>query len=307
MDLHQPTGRRALGLGLASCTMALWGVLPLALEQILAELDPITITWFRFGFSASCMLAWLGSTGALPKMSGLPGSVWTLLGVSTAGLAANYLAYLLGLHWTSPANAQVLIQAAPLLLALGGILVFRERFTPAQWAGFGVLVAGIGLFFGSQLSALAGEVAPYLSGVAMIGLAAVTWAIYGLAQKQLLRSLTSRQIMLLIYSGCFVIFSVGARPAGLAELGTRGWVALWFVSANTLVAYGAFAAALAHWQASRVSAVLALTPLATLGYTALGAALLPALVEPESIGVFSVLGALAVVVGSLVVSLGGRD
>ena len=59
-----------------------------------------------------------------------------LLIVATLGLAANYIGFLLGLDHTSPANAQVLIQLGPLLLALGGLVVFRERFAPAQWLGF---------------------------------------------------------------------------------------------------------------------------------------------------------------------------
>ncbi len=112
--------------------------------------------------------------------------MWLLL-AATLGLAANYIGFLLGLDHTSPANAQVLIQLGPLLLALGGLVVFRERFAPAQWLGFTVLVVGLGAFFASQLAAIGRESDRYLVGVAWIGFAALTWAIYGLAQKQLLQ------------------------------------------------------------------------------------------------------------------------
>ncbi|MDJ0785298.1 MAG: DMT family transporter [Myxococcota bacterium] len=307
MELHQPSGERALGLALASTTMLLWGVLPYGLELALAELDAVTITWFRFGFSAVALGLWLGLRGGLPERSALGRGGSILLAISTAGLAVNYLTYLIGLDLTSPATAQVLIQAAPPLLAVGGIVVFREQFTPGQWLGFGVMLCGLGLFFASQVRSLVSELSQYLDGVAAMGVAAVTWAFYGLAQKQLLQRLSSQQIMWCIYTGCFVAFSFGASPSQLAGLSAVGWGGLLFASANTLVAYGAFAAALAHWQASRVSAVLALTPLATLATGAVGAALFPALVARDPVSLVSLLGAFVVVAGSCTVALLGRS
>lgn len=304
--LHQPSGRNALGFALAGSTMLLWGVLPHGLELALRELDPMTITWFRFGVSALLMGAWLAARGALPARAAIADARRLLL-VATLGLAANYLAYLVGLDLTTPANAQVLIQMAPLLLALGGILVFRERFTPGQWLGFAVLVSGLGLFFASQLRELAADFPRYLRGVGVLALAAVTWAVYGLAQKQLLRAFSSQQIMTVIYVGCFGAFSLGAAPRALAGLTAVGWGALGFAALNTLGAYGCFAAALEHWPASRVSAVLAVTPLVTLGVGVSGAHWLPALVASESVSATSLAGAGLVVLGSIGVSLAGRE
>jgi drug/metabolite transporter (DMT)-like permease len=171
MELHRPSGRASLGFAFAFLTMAAWGVLPLALELVLQSLDTATITWFRFLVSALLLGLFLAQRRALPDLRDLRRSGWMLLAAATFGLAANFIAYLEGLDRTTPANAQVLIQTAPLLLSLGGILVFRERFSPGQWLGFAVLVAGLGLFFAAQLRALAGEAQRYLSGVAMLGLA----------------------------------------------------------------------------------------------------------------------------------------
>lgn len=307
MDIHRPSGNAALGFGFAITTVVLWGVLPLALKATLARLDPGTITGFRFLFASLVLGGFLWQRGALPPLRTLGGSVWALLAAATLGLAANYIAYLMGLHWTTPANAQVLIQLAPLLLALGGIFVLGEHFTPVQWAGFAALVSGLALFSGSQLHALATSLDTYLAGVAMIGLAAVTWAGYGLAQKQLLRDMSSQGVMLCIYVGCTVCFAPFSHPQALARLDWVGWGVLLFCAANTLVAYGAFAAALEHWEASRVSAVLSLTPLATLGFASLAMWLVPGLVAPEVLSAGSVAGAAIVVGGSLVTSLGGRE
>jgi drug/metabolite transporter (DMT)-like permease len=306
MALHQPTGRSRLGFALAAVTMLLWGVLPLALKLALRDLDAVTITWFRFGAASLVLAAWLAARGGLPALGGLGRSGWALLAVAVLGLAANFIAFLVGLDLTTPANAQVLIQLAPMLLGLGSLVVFRERYERLQWLGLGVLALGLGLFFRGQLRALAASLDRYLLGSALMVLAAVTWAAYGLAQKQLLRALPAQALMLCIYVGCFLCFSPAARPAALGGLSAPAIAVLLFCSANTLVAYGAFASALDHWQASRVSAVLALTPLATLGFSTLATALFPAAVPPEPISAASLVGAAAVVGGSLLVTLGAR-
>lgn len=306
MDRHRPTGRAALGFALAATTMALWGVLPLALEAALRSVDALTLTWFRFLAAALLLGAWLAARGQLPRLRALGAGDGRLLAIATAGLAVNYIAYVLGLERTTPANAQVLIQAAPLLLALGGLFVFGERFARAQWLGLAAIVAGLAGFFASQLAALGRELDGYLSGVSWIAVAAVTWAVYGLAQKQLLRVLSSQGVMLCIYAGCALCFWPWAEPAQLAAVSAAGAAVLAFCALNTLVAYGAFAAALGHWEASRVSAVLALTPLATLACSAIATRLLPGHAAPESLSPASWAGAAAVVAGSLLTSLGGR-
>lgn len=304
MELHRPSGRRALGFALASTTMLLWGVLPLVLRRVLRDVDAASLTGFRFATSALALGALLAASGGLPALGSLPRSGARLLIVATLGLAANYIGFLLGLDHTSPANAQVLIQLGPLLLALGGLVVFRERFAPAQWFGFAVLVIGLGAFFASQLAALGHESNRYLAGVAWLGFAALTWAIYGLAQKQLLQALSSQGVMLCIYVGCALCFAPWAKLASFAALTPWTWALLAFCSANTLVAYGAFAAALQHWEASRVSAVLALTPLATLAFSVAAARLAPAQIATEQLSATSWAGAALVVAGSLLTALG---
>jgi len=305
MELHRSSGRRWLGFTLASITMLLWGILPLALKILLRAMDSPTIVWYRFFLSSVLLGALLAWRGGLPPMARFSRAQWLLLAIATVGLALNYLAYMEGLDLTTPANAQVLIQLAPLMLALGGLLLFREHFSRLQWAGFCILILGLATFFSSQLVALASSLDRYLLGSATLVGAALTWAIYGMAQKQLLHWFSSQTVMWCIYVGCTLCLSLAAKPAAILELDGMELGVLLFCALNTLVAYGAFAAALAHWEASRVSSVLALTPLATLAFAWLMAALWPTLVAPEVISPTSLLGAVAVVGGSLLTSLGG--
>ena len=307
MTLHQTSGRSGLGFALALTTMSLWSGLPFALDGLLGRMDAASITWWRFVAAALALLGVLAWRGALPPLRSLGRGQLVLLGTATFFLGANYLAYLLALGETAPADAQVLIQLAPLLLALGGIVVFRERFTPVQWTGFATLVAGLLLFSASQLRALVAGADRYVIGSALMVVASVTWAIYGLAQKQLLHHLSSQGIMVCIYAGCALLFTPIASPAGVLELDGVGVALLVFCALNTIVGYGAFSEALAHWEASRVSAVLSLTPMATIALGAAGSALWPDLLRMQPLSATSWLGAVLVVGGSLATSLGAAD
>jgi drug/metabolite transporter (DMT)-like permease len=306
MALHQASGRWRLGLAMALTTALSWATLPVALKITLEQLDAYTLTWFRFLVAALCMAAWLGLRQGFAGFGRLDASRWGMLLVAALALIGNYVFYLLGVQHTTPGNAQLLIQLAPLLMALGGIFVFRESYRPAQWAGLGVIVLGLGAFFREQLAHAASGHA-YAFGSALVVVAAIVWALYALLQKQLLTRLDSASIQLFIYALAAVLLLPLAQPRELLALDAKHAWLLAFCSINTLVAYGAFAEALAHWQASRVSAILAVTPLLSLGTIALLHSLWPASVAAESVGVVGYAGAVLVVVGSAMCSLLGNS
>ncbi len=287
--------------------MLTWGALPVALKPLLEQMDAYTITWYRFLFSAVVLLLLLSGRGALPNLAALSRGNGILLALAIAGLSANYVAYLIGLDLSTPANSQVLIQLAPILLALGGLVVFREHFTRMQWGGLAILIAGLGLFFTGKLRSLVGDPDVYLKSTLVLVLAAVTWAIYGLAQKQLLGSLSSQALMLCVYVGCGFCLTPLANPLAILDLDSLGWALLVFCGLNTVIGYGALAASLQHLEASRVSAVLALVPLATLAFVSLASGLWPHAVAPEYIAGGALAGAVLVVLGSLLTALGGDN
>jgi len=148
--LHQASGRWKLGLLLALVTAACWATLPVALKMSLSVLDPMTLTWFRFAFAAVFMGLWLLGKRRMAVFGALQPKQWRWLLLATVLLIGNYIGYLLGVKYTSPGNAQLLIQLAPLLMALGGVFIFRERFVWGQWLGLLIIVLGLGLFFRDQ-------------------------------------------------------------------------------------------------------------------------------------------------------------
>lgn len=306
MSLHSPSGNWHLGLFLSLVTVLLWGLLPLALTVTLEFLDVYSLTWFRFVLSFVLLAIYLQAKQEFPRLQLLLRGQWKLLAVATLFLALNYLLFLQGLAQTTPTNSQVLIQLAPVFLGLGGLAIFKESYTKAQWASLSCLTFGFILFFHEQLKLFVMAANEYVFGSTLTVLAAASWAIYALAQKQLLHGLPSSQVMVMIYGGCSLLFSPLASPQQLLALSPLSWLVLLFCALNTLVAYGAFAESLQHWEASQVSAVLALTPLVTLLSVSAVSRLAPAVLPNSAITFWGLLGAVFVVSGSVGIALGKK-
>lgn len=304
MTLHRSSGRWRLGLGLSLVTTFLWGVLPIALTIVLQVLDVYTVTWFRFLVAFGLLGIYLAARRQVPDLRQLLVGQMKLLAIATVFLAANYLLFLQGLIQTSPPTAQVLIQLAPVLTSLGALVIFQERYTLQQWIGLGVLSSGMVLFFHEQLRTLLGAPWTYLVGSGLLVIAAMVWVVYALAQKQLLQKMSSFSIMLIIYGGAALLFTPTIHPQPILTLTPFQGALLLFCALNTLIAYGAFAEALDHWDASRVSAILSLTPIVTIGATILAAWVWPNLFSARQLTVWAVLGAALVVVGSFTIALG---
>jgi len=295
-----------MGLMLALLAMLSWATLPVALTLALAYVDPWTLTWFRFLVAALSIGIWHWSRRTLtwPGRGGSSGR--RLLTVAAVGLTANYMLYILGLDLTTPAVTQVLTQTAPVLLGLGGIWFFGERYSQSQWAGFVVLIAGLILFFRDQLGAFTEDATQLWQGSLLILLAAVAWAAYALAQKQMLNHYSSTSIMWFIYVFAAIVLLPAITTDQLWALSPVSWAIVCYCALNTLVAYGAFAESLNHWEVSRVSAVIALTPLGTVAFVLLVDKFYPGVLPAERLNWVTVAAAALVVTGSVVTSLTGQ-
>lgn len=302
--MHVSSGRWLFGLLLALTTAVLWGILPTKLKEVLQVMDPVTVTWYRLLVSGVLLFVWLSTQRRLPRFAPLGRRGQGLLVLAILGLTANYVLYLIGLNMLSPGTTQLVIQMAPILFLVASLLVFRESFSLGQGIGMVILLLGFGLFFNQRLAELLTSLTAYTTGVLVILLAAFVWVFYGLAQKQLLTQWSSPQIMMVIYLACALLLTPWAHPLQVLQLSTLQFWLLLACCLNTLVAYGAFAEALAHWEASRVSATLSVTPLVTFVAVALAAAWWPDHVQPEQINLLGYTGALLVVLGSALTALG---
>jgi len=302
--MHTISGRWQFGLFLSLVTAILWGILPIALKGLLKYMDVNTITWFRFAFAAVFLGGYLLVNKRLPSLFKLKNKhILLLTCITVFSLLINYILYMMGLALSSPESAQVMIQLAPMLLLLGGVFFFKESFNQKQKMGVLVFVVGLILFFNQRIGELFSFQGDFGLGIFLIFLAAIFWAAYALAQKQLLKNYASEEIMLLVYIAGTIAFLPISTPELTLELDTLGWLLAIFCGANTLIAYGAFAEALEHWEASRVSATLAITPIFTLVSMQLMNSWVPGYIDVEPLNILSIIGAVILALGSAITAL----
>jgi len=301
--MHAPTGKNLVGFLLSLNTAFLWGILPVALKEIIVTMDATTIVWYRFLLAAMIIGPYLLARRQLPKMISTGGKTITLLTVAGIGLCGNYVLFSLSLSYLNAESTEAVIQLTTLFLLLGGVVIFREPFDRWQRLGALMIVAGLALFFNDRLVELFATGSQMAFGVLLVVAASITWVVYALLQKQLLRQFSSVQILLFVYVFSTLVLTPLARPASLLDLSGLQVGLLLFCCLNTVLAYGSFAEALVHWHASKVSAVLALAPLFTIVALKFIVWINPDYSFTDDLNLLSLLAAIILVLGSVTVAL----
>lgn len=257
------TSRQQFLYGLFFCSLCVlfWSTLPIALKLSGDFSDPVTLTWLRFSVAALVLLAWQIQQGKLKEFLTLSRKDWVTLLAAGSLLIINYSSFAWSLDYLHPGTAQLSFQVAPLFLALGGLVFFKEKVRLQQWACFAVLAVGMLIFFHPVLEGKAvGDPNTILTGFLIVMMSAMAWCLYALLQKALFSKLSPTNILLGIYVYAMLVMLPFSQPSELLSMNQfEFWVAA-FCCLNTLVAYGSLAKAMGYWQTVQVSAAIALTP-----------------------------------------------
>jgi drug/metabolite transporter (DMT)-like permease len=302
-QLMVPTGRNLTGFVLSLNAAVLWGLLPIALKEIIQTMDAPTLVWYRFLVAAVVLFVYLWSRRQLPDLTSAKRISLYLLVIAGLGLCGNYVFFAMSLNFLNAESSEALIQLTSLFLLLGGVVFYREPFFAAQKFGSLLILIGLVLFFNDRYAELLNGGSQLTIGIFLAVLGAITWVVYALLQKFLLRSFSSVQILLIIYFLSMLVLTPVISPALLLSLTPLQIWLLVFCCLNTLLAYGSFAEALVHWHASKVSAVLALAPLFTIAGLKFTVWVNPDYAHTDHLNFLSVLAAVILVSGSVFVAL----
>jgi drug/metabolite transporter (DMT)-like permease len=298
------TIRPGVGLAYSLVTVLAWGSLGIILRIVLQQVDAFTVTWIRLLVAAVVLGLLLAHKGRFVEARAIGKGLYALVAGAILGLASNFVFYLGALHYIPPGTNQLIFQLATAFFAIGGLYFFRERFTRLQWLGFVGLLTGLAIFFHNRWQELFLHLGNYSLGVLISLCGCLTWAGFALVQKRLLSYLSSATILFLGYLGSALLLTPLSHPNALLALDSlHAWL-LVYCCLNTLIGYGAFTEAIRNWEASRVSAVLSLTPLVTLASAEIFSRLVPEHVQPEGITWLSLVGALIAISGSAMTALG---
>jgi drug/metabolite transporter (DMT)-like permease len=288
---------RFKGIFFASITAFLWGFLAIALKVSLNDLSPVDITWIRFIIAFILLTLYYGIFD-YSQLGIIKNPPLLLLGAAIC-LGLNYLGFITGIKYTSPAVAQVFIQIGPVLLALSGFIVYKEKVTFLQLTGLIIVVFGLILFYNEQLSGISIDKKIFNTGIIWVIFGAVAWSGYAVIQKKLVQSYPPMQLNIIIFGLPALLYSPFVSYNVLLKISPEYWLLLIFLGLNTLAAYGSLAMALKYIQANKVSVIITQNPVITFLAMAILAELEVSWIAPEHFTFLTIIGAILVISGAV--------
>ncbi len=286
------------GVLFAMTTAVLWGFLPILMKIALRDFSSGTIVWFRFTFAFFVLLAYLAFKGQKPQsILKQPPVLGVVAGMCLAG---NYFYFLRGIETSSPSNAAILIQTAPILLVLIGVFIFRERFEKKQGVGLLIACVGFTLFYADQRSQTL-DFSRYTLSNAYVIWAGILWVGYMTFQKTLAGKHGAQLLNLLVYGVAGAVLVLVVQWDEFGGHGWGAWMLMVFLGINTLLAYGCLAEAIRYIPLWLISVIVTLNPFITLVTMHILPKVNPAWIEPEHIGISGYLGAVVAVTGVILV------
>ncbi len=293
------------GFFLSLFTAFIWGNVPIALKEVMLTLDATTLVWYRFLIAFLILFPILFYKKDLPiqKIQQNPKLLIVLI-ILTLGILINFLLFSESLVYTTPTVVQIVIQLSSVGLLFASMIVFKEKLTQPQLLGVAILITGLLLFFNKNLVEMISSFNAYSIGVGLAALSALSWVIFALAQKVALRDFSSLQILLILNTFGMIILFPFADFTSVLSLSTLQVVLLIYCGVNTVLGYGALAEAMRLWDVSKVSAMITMTPLFTLGFSLLFSALWPSIFAHPELNILGYIGVFVVVFGAMFMVIG---
>jgi len=287
------------GVIYAAITAFFWGFLAIALKVAVREVEPVTIVWFRFVVAFVMLAGWMvyKNRSSFQLLVKPP----LLLILAALALSWNYLGYMLGIHRTTPSNAQLFIQTGPIILAIAGFVLFKEQITRRQIIGFTLAVLGFSFFYRDQLNAFFDSQGNYRIGILLTISGALAWSVYAILQKKLVTRFSVNSLNLFLFALPVIIYLPFINLNPLFQLHWTWWLLMIFLGMNTFIAYTCMANALKYLEANKVSIILILNPMITFITMGILTELNVSWVEHERFSMITFLGAALVFAGAILV------
>jgi len=247
--------------------MTLWGSSFIALKVAVTDMSPMIVVFLRMlvGSVAFLVLAiWLR-----PSIRYQTGDWKYLLGMALFEPCLYFLFEAKALQYTSAGQAGMVTALLPLMVAVAAFLIFKERNTLKQWAGFLVALAGV---LWMSLKTVDSDQAPnallgnFLELMAMVTAVGYTLLVKHLVQRYNAFVLTAMQSFVgSIFFFPLAYLSDWPEQVSLSTVGVIVYLGLII----TLGAYGLYNYSLQYVKTSMAAAYVNLLPVMTLLFSML--------------------------------------
>jgi drug/metabolite transporter (DMT)-like permease len=243
----------------------LWGSDYIFAKIALREVSPM-------GFAA---IRTLISTGALTAIFLRQEKDWrvkprhllSLFGLALLGTFSNRIFWSKGIDLTTASNAALLSTTSPIFVLISSLFLFRATVT---WrAALGIFVSFIGVFLVIQ-----GDWKEWVTdagnvwGDLLILLAAITWALFTLLAKFLMKEYSSLKVtayIMLIGSILFLPFLPNEKAGGWSGVSALGWFSVLYVAiTGNFLAYSFWMRGIQNIGPMRTILYQYLTPITTI-------------------------------------------
>ena len=252
--------RAALPVLAVATTLVLWASAFVAIRHLGHDFSPGALTVGRLAVASVLLGAYAVRRGLVRPSSG---DWWRLLAIGALWYAVYNLALNEGEQRVDAGTAALLIQFAPVVLAVLAATFLGERFTRELGIGLVVALSGVALITVSSSESSERDVL----GVVLCLVAAVAYAISLTLQKPLMTQMPAGQVTWLSCTVGLVLCLPFAgdlvRQVGQAPTASTAWLVYLGVF-PTAVAFTTYAYALGHMDASRLGVTTYLVPVITI-------------------------------------------
>jgi drug/metabolite transporter (DMT)-like permease len=280
-------------------TIIVWGIGPVFLRSLSVDLGPAdhlviryTIVTVIFALSLAIFGGWRIERRDWPR----------LLVISLIGMMGYNLGSAFGFAHVTAGIGSLIIGTQPLLIALMGTLIAKERLTVAAIIGLIVGFLGIVLLVWHDLG-ISNDSWGFLLGSGLIFLSGTAWAIYVVVSKPLIIKYGSFPISALSISLCsLVMVPLLARPSTITtviNMTPRSWLELGYIAIiSTMICSLTWNYAASRMKAAASGAFLYLIPI--IGVAA------GALILREHVTSGMVMGGALILIGVAIAQFGDR-
>jgi len=272
---------------------SIWGASFVLGKIALTELSVPHLLLYRFAFASLAFLVLL-----FRMRVSLTRAEWGMVVVAAVlGVPIQFLLQFEGLARTTASHAALMIGTAPVMVAIAGYFVFRERLKAAAWFALVASTAGVALIV-MQAGGGADRARPSLTGDLLVIASLVAAVVWILASKRLMERhspVAVSGIITLTGSVMLAAWVLARNGMPPTQLRAGTWVAIASLGViATTCSTALWNWGLAHTDAGRAGAFINLEPVI--------GAVLGVLVLHESLGPTAVAGGALIVAGALVVS-----
>ncbi len=269
------------------------GLIAISFASIFIKLCPapsLVISAYRLGIASAIYIAFTRIRYG-PIWSRFSTSQRQLMLISGTFLTLHFATWITSLKFTSVASSVVLVQSAPVFVALGSMIFLREKPTKLLLFGIAIAFAGTILISAHDFSL---DRKSFIGNLLAIG-GAIGAAGYLLIGRKLRADISTFHYVTVVYSVaalCLILIAIlsGARFTGY-ETNTY-WLFLAIALIPQVVGHTTVNWALKYFSATAVAVIILGEPI--------GASILALLILKESISLMKIIGGLIILTGVIV-------